>query len=58
MSLILDHIKGVVTDNRLVNCGSSANCAATLEKHCGRKNRLDREPRSCFPLWAMRSTGC
>ena len=24
------------------------NCAATLETHCGRKNRIDREPRHCL----------
>ncbi len=49
MSLILDHINGVATDNRLVNLRIVCpNCAATLDTHCGRKNRLDREPRSCL----------
>jgi hypothetical protein len=37
MSLILDHINGVATDNRLENLQIvCANCAATLETHCGR----------------------
>lgn len=49
MSLILDHVNGIATDNRLENLRIVCpNCAATLETHCGRKNRLDREPRSCL----------
>lgn len=49
MSLILDHVNGVATDNRLVNLRIVCpNCAATLDTHCGRKNRLDREPRNCL----------
>jgi hypothetical protein len=37
MSLILDHINGVATDNRLENLQIVCpNCAATLETHCGR----------------------
>jgi HNH endonuclease len=48
MSLILDHINGVPTDNRIENLRIVCpNCAATLETHCGRKNRIDREPRAC-----------
>jgi hypothetical protein len=49
LSLILDHINGVPTDNRLQNLRIVCpNCAATLETHCGRKNRIDREPRACL----------
>src|SRR5262249_10271723 len=44
----LDHINGVPTDNRLENLRIVCpNCAATLDTHCGRKRRLEREPRSC-----------
>lgn len=49
MSLILDHINGVPTDNRIENLQIvCANCAATLETHCGRKNKLEPEYRSCL----------
>jgi len=49
MALILDHINGVPTDNRIENLRIVCpNCAATLETHCGRKNRIDREPRACL----------
>jgi hypothetical protein len=48
MALILDHINGVGTDNRLENLQIVCpNCAATLETHCGRNNRIEREPRRC-----------
>lgn len=48
MSLILDHINGVPDDNRLENLRIvCANCAATLETHCGRKNRVEVPPRQC-----------
>jgi hypothetical protein len=37
MALILDHINGVGTDNRLENLQIVCpNCAATLDTHCGR----------------------
>ena len=49
MSLTLDHINGVPNDNRIENLQIVCpNCAATLETHCGRKNRIDREPRACL----------
>ena len=49
MSLILDHINGVPADNRLQNLRIVCpNCAATLETHCGRKTRIEREPRECL----------
>jgi HNH endonuclease len=45
MSLVLDHINGVSNDNRIENLRMvCANCAATLETHCGRN--LPRE-RTC-----------
>lgn len=48
MSLILDHINGVPDDNRLNNLRIVCpNCAATLDTHCGRKNRREPEIRSC-----------
>jgi transposase-like protein len=48
MALILDHINGVADDNRLANLRIvCANCNATLDTHCGRQNRLIRDPRSC-----------
>jgi hypothetical protein len=41
MALILDHVNGVADDNRLENLRMVCpNCAATLETHCGRKNRM------------------
>jgi ferredoxin len=49
MALILDHINGVATDNRFANLRIVCpNCAATLDTHCGRKNRLHVEPRDCL----------
>lgn len=48
MALILDHINGAPTDNRLENLRIVCpNCAATFETHCARKNRIEREPRQC-----------
>ena len=49
MSLILDHINGVANDNRLENLRMVCpNCAATLDTHCGRSNRLTRDPIGCL----------
>jgi hypothetical protein len=49
MSLILDHINGVATDNRLTNLRIVCpNCAATLDTHCGRNARMQRAARSCL----------
>ncbi len=48
MSLILDHINGVPDDNRLENLQIVCpNCAATLDTHCGRKNRREPDIRPC-----------
>jgi hypothetical protein len=47
MALILDHINGVPNDNRFENLRIvCANCAATLETHCGR-NKPIRSPAQC-----------
>jgi hypothetical protein len=46
LALILDHINGIPNDHRLENLRILCpNCAATLDTHCGRKNR--RPPRPC-----------
>ena len=46
LALILDHINGIANDHRLENLRIVCpNCAATLDTHCGRKNR--RPPRPC-----------
>ena len=48
MSLILDHRNGVHDDNRLENLRIvCANCNATLDTHCGRKNRMPQRQREC-----------
>jgi hypothetical protein len=49
MSLIIDHINGVGDDNRLENLQIVCpNCAATLDTHCGRQNRILFEDRTCL----------
>jgi hypothetical protein len=48
MSMILDHINGVRDDHRLGNLRMVCpNCAATLDTHCGRRNRITRAKRRC-----------
>lgn len=49
MSMILDHINGVRDDHRLENLRMVCpNCAATLDTHCGRRNRIHRARKSCL----------
>jgi len=49
MGLILDHVNGVRDDHRLDNLRILCpNCAATLDTHCGRKNRLELADRECL----------
>jgi hypothetical protein len=49
MSMILDHINGVRDDHRLENLRMVCpNCAATLDTHCGRRNRIERARRHCL----------
>lgn len=48
MGMILDHINGVRNDHRLQNLRIVCpNCAATLDTHCGRKNRVEKAKRPC-----------
>jgi hypothetical protein len=48
MALILDHVNGIPTDNRLANLRIvCANCAATLETHCGRNGPRIRACARC-----------
>jgi transposase-like protein len=48
MALVLDHINGVWDDNRLKNLRILCpNCNATLDTHCGRKNKRERAERAC-----------
>jgi hypothetical protein len=49
MSLVLDHVNGVPDDSRLENLRIVCpNCAATLDTHCGRKNRRLPDRASCL----------
>jgi len=49
MSMILDHVNGVRDDHRLENLRMVCpNCAATLDTHCGRRNRIERALRKCL----------
>lgn len=48
MALILDHVNGVPDDHRLENLRVLCpNCAATLDTHCARKNRIAPVARRC-----------
>jgi hypothetical protein len=48
MALILDHINGVATDNRIENLQIVCpNCAATLDTHCGRNLRMPKPELEC-----------
>jgi hypothetical protein len=61
LALILDHVNGVPDDNRLENLRIVCpNCAATLDTHCGRKNKVppvERECRRCGKPFVVKRPG-
>jgi hypothetical protein len=57
MSLVLDHINGISNDNRIENLRMvCANCAATLDTHCGRNLPQERICPGCGDAFAPRNT--
>jgi hypothetical protein len=53
MALVLDHINGVSNDHRLENLQIvCANCAATLDTHCGRNLPRERSCPGCGQVFA------
>jgi hypothetical protein len=56
MSLVLDHINGVSNDNRIENLRMvCANCAATLDTHCGRNLPRERVCPGCGESFVPRN---
>ena len=56
MSLVLDHINGVANDHRLENLQIvCANCAATLDTHCGRNLPRERTCPGCGQTFAPKN---
>jgi hypothetical protein len=56
MSLVLDHINGVSNDHRLENLQIvCANCAATLDTHCGRNLPRERTCPGCGETFAPKN---
>jgi hypothetical protein len=56
MSLVLDHINGVSNDNRIENLRMvCANCAATLDTHCGRNLPRERVCPGCGQTFVPRN---